>query len=127
MRNRKNHFLHSNLTHLRETAQMTKGELSEIIHVSITEIGSIERNHITNPGYYLLEAISDFFGISAEALVREDLSLVDSNELNISRALSNLPELNSVDLRSALVVCDDLVRLLSEKSYFDYRLRRNKS
>jgi transcriptional regulator with XRE-family HTH domain len=106
---------------------MTKGELSKIIHVSITEIGSIERNQTTNPGYYLLEAIGDFFGISAEALVRDDLSLIGSNELCINRALSNLPELSSIDMRSALVVCDDLNRLLSEKSYFDYRLRRNKS
>uniref|UniRef100_I1XK48 Uncharacterized protein n=2 Tax=Piscirickettsiaceae TaxID=135616 RepID=I1XK48_METNJ len=71
----------------------------------------------------MIEALADYFGVSIEPFVREDLSKRNPTELLIQRALMNLPALEAAELRSYLAVSNDLLELLSDKKYFDYRQR----
>lgn len=123
MNNRKEVFLSSNLSFLREIANLTKGVLCAAVGTSNSEIGHLENDEISKPNYFMIEALADYFGVSIESLVREDLSKRSPTELRIQRALLNLAELDAAELRSCFAVSDDLLILLSNKKYFDYRKR----
>lgn len=123
MNNRKEVFLSSNLLFLREIANLNKGELCSAVGTSNSEIGHLENDEISKPNYFMIEALADYFGVSIEPFVREDLSKRNPTELLIQRALMNLPALEAAELRSYLAVSNDLLELLSDKKYFDYRQR----
>lgn len=123
MNNRKEVFLASNLKFLRQNAHLNKGELSSLVGTSISEIGHLEENLISKPNFFILEALADYFGVDIQSLVREDLTRKNLVELRLKRALINLPVLAEEELRSCMALCDDLINLLGEKRYFDYRPR----
>jgi len=123
MNNRKEVFLSSNLLFLREIANLNKGELCSAVGTSNSEIGHLENDEISKPNYFMIEALADYFGVSIEPFVREDLSKRNPTELLIQRALMSLPALEAAELRSYLAVSNDLLELLSDKKYFDYRQR----
>lgn len=123
MKNRNEVYLASNLLFLRKIANLNKGELCVAIGTSTSEIGHLENNVVSKPNYFIIEAIADYFGVSIESLVREDLSQRNMIELRIQRALLNLGALDEEELRSCFALCNDLLNLLAEKKYFDYRPR----
>lgn len=116
MNNRKEVFLSSNLLFLREIANLNKGELCSAVGTSNSEIGHLENDEISKPNYFMIEALADYFGVSIEPFVREDLSKRNPTELLIQRALMNLPALEAAELRSYLAVSNDLLELLSDKN-----------
>jgi transcriptional regulator with XRE-family HTH domain len=126
MRKRNVVFLGKNLSFLRKSARLTKGELSAVIGTSITEIGQLESNSIAKPNYFILEAVADYFGVDVESLVRLELSQRSQVELTLQRALLNFPELDESEVRSCMLLCNDLIDLLVEKKHFDYRKRLNR-
>jgi transcriptional regulator with XRE-family HTH domain len=67
------HFLGKNLRHLRRQSAKTQSEIASLIQKGQTTIGNWE-NGISEPSLNELLIISNYFGISIDALLKTDLS-----------------------------------------------------
>ncbi|MDP5168854.1 MAG: LexA family transcriptional regulator [Bacteroidia bacterium] len=70
-----------NLKHLRKFKNLTQQELADELGIRRSSIGAYEECRAT-PKYDTLEKISDFFKISIDHLVKEDLTQYTQEELN---------------------------------------------
>lgn len=69
-----------NLKYLRKLKNLTQQELANHLDIRRSSIGAYEECRAT-PRYDTLERISDFFGVSIDLLVKEDLSNYSEEEL----------------------------------------------
>jgi len=69
----------NNLRFLRKRRGFTQQELAEKLGIRRSSIGAYEENRAT-PRYDTLEGVSDFFGVSIDMLVREDLSQMSEDD-----------------------------------------------
>ena len=69
----------NNLRFLRKRKGLTQQELADKLGIRRSSIGAYEENR-ASPRYETLEAVSDFFGVSIDLLVREDLSQLSEDE-----------------------------------------------
>lgn len=69
-----------NLKHLRKSRGMTQQELADRLEIRRSSIGAYEECRAT-PKYDTLESISDFFEISFDLLLKEDLTQYTAEEL----------------------------------------------
>ena len=69
----------NNLRFLRKRKGLTQQELADKLGIRRSSIGAYEENR-ASPRYETLEAVSDFFGVSIDLLVREDLSQLSEDD-----------------------------------------------
>jgi transcriptional regulator with XRE-family HTH domain len=74
-----------NLKYLRKLKGLTQQELANHLEIRRSSIGAYEECRAT-PKYETLEKISDFFGVSIDMLVKEDVSQYTEEELRSSIA-----------------------------------------
>ena len=69
----------NNLRFLRKRKGLTQQELADKLGIRRSSIGAYEENR-ASPRYETLEGVSDFFGVSIDLLVREDLSQLSEDD-----------------------------------------------
>ena len=81
MGDKETHIIGSNLKYLRKLKNLTQQELANELGIQRSSIGAYEECRAA-PKYPALESISNFFGISIDMLLKEDLSNYSEDELN---------------------------------------------
>ncbi|MCI4668760.1 MAG: helix-turn-helix domain-containing protein [Bacteroidia bacterium] len=81
MGDKETHIIGSNLKYLRKLKNLTQQELANELGIQRSSIGAYEECRAA-PKYPALESISNFFGISIDMLLKEDLSNYTEEELN---------------------------------------------
>ncbi|MEO0898418.1 MAG: helix-turn-helix domain-containing protein [Bacteroidota bacterium] len=84
MGDKETHIIGSNLKHLRKLKNLTQQELANELGIQRSSIGAYEECRAA-PKYPALESISNFFSISIDMLLKEDLSQYSEEELKRSR------------------------------------------
>jgi transcriptional regulator with XRE-family HTH domain len=76
-----------NLKHLRKLRKLTQQDLADQLGINRSNIGAYEECRAA-PKYDTLRDMSDFFGVSMDNLVKEDLSGLDEDDLKMLRETS---------------------------------------
>jgi transcriptional regulator with XRE-family HTH domain len=79
MSDREKQIIGKNLKHLRRIRNMTQQELADELGIRRSNIGAYEECRAT-PRYETLERISEYFSVSIDMLVKEDLSSMQEND-----------------------------------------------
>ena len=66
-------YLAKNLKFLRNRTRLNQSEIADILHITRSEIGLWE-NGIREPGIEMIVSWADFFEVTLDQIVREDLS-----------------------------------------------------
>ncbi|MDX2247843.1 MAG: LexA family transcriptional regulator [Bacteroidia bacterium] len=80
MSEKDNLIIGKNLKHLRKMKGLTQQELANHLEIRRSSIGAYEECRAT-PKYETLEKISDFFNVSIDLLVKEDISTLSEAEM----------------------------------------------
>jgi transcriptional regulator with XRE-family HTH domain len=67
------HYLGRNIRHLRKRLSKNQGEIAELVDKGQTTVGNWEKG-VSEPSLGDLLILSDYFGISVDALLRTDLT-----------------------------------------------------
>ncbi|GAB4424865.1 MAG: hypothetical protein OHK0039_42290 [Bacteroidia bacterium] len=93
-----------NLKHLRKQKGLTQQQLADELEIRRSSIGAYEECRAT-PRYETLQRMSDFFQVSADMLISEDLSLYTTEELR-ARAMQGSPDVAGKNLRVLTTTVD---------------------
>ena len=107
------HYLKKNLRYLLHQAQLDIKTFSELVGLPEPTVGRLSRIEDAKPNWLSLEPIANFFHISVDALMKEDLS--ETRLLKKSLQYVPIFDLNQLPLTETtkanvlrLVPCDDL-------------------
>lgn len=125
MSDKDNATIGKNLKHLRKHKGLTQQELADHLQIRRSSIGAYEECRAT-PRYDTLENISNFFVISIDMLVKEDLtgfSAEDLTELRNNQGQSK-PDISGRKLRVLPITVDETgkenIELVNEKASAGY-------
>ncbi|RMG67985.1 MAG: helix-turn-helix domain-containing protein [Bacteroidetes bacterium] len=93
-----------NLKHLRKLKGLTQQQLADELNIRRSSIGAYEECRAT-PKYETIEGISNFFQVSIDLLVKEDLSGYSEEQLR-ERQASRGPDIEGKSLRVLSITVD---------------------
>ena len=74
----------------RKKKDLTQQELSDLSHVSVTQIANIEKGQM-NPSYLILRALAKVLNISLDSLINPDVSPEDEGANQMKMLYSSCP------------------------------------
>ena len=96
----------------RKNKELTQQELSDLSHVSVKQIASIEKGKM-NPSYLILKALAKVLPISLDSLINPDISPEDEGANQMKMLYYNCPS----EMRETLLHhTQETVRELTELS-----------
>lgn len=81
--------LSTNLKHLRESMNLSRDALAEIVGSSSSHIGKLEFGTTKDPGWDVIKRLSRFFGVSDDELMEGTLIDVDQRKQALKRVYIN--------------------------------------
>jgi transcriptional regulator with XRE-family HTH domain len=116
--------LAKNLKVLRNKDLLTAAELARIISTSPTQIAQLESNQVKNPGFFLIDSLASFLGVSTEDLVWKDLSGVDLQVQQMNRLNLIMNQLNPESRNMIEIQMDSILKILVKNDFFSSIDRR---
>ncbi|MFK7970947.1 MAG: XRE family transcriptional regulator [Bacteroidia bacterium] len=111
-----------NLKFLRRRKSLTQQELADALEIRRSSIGAYEECRAT-PKYETLQRMSDFFGVSIDLMVKEDIATLDPGDL-IDNREQRLLDLEGKKLRVLQVSVDSderaMIDFVQEKAAAGY-------
>lgn len=107
--------LGTNITSLRDAMSLSRDALAEIVGSSASHIAKLERGKTDCPGYFVIENLARFFGVTTTQLVNDDLSLLCSREQAVKRVVENFSD---DEWRVLTIMVDGLTRDQAAAGHF---------
>ncbi len=112
--------LGENITLLRKRLCLKQDQLAEIVGTSQSQINALESKKTCNPGYFIVEALADFFGVNNWDLVHKRLVNLSPKEQLINRVRTNTSDSDFLQIKH-LVDGQHLEYAKSGKFRYEYR------